>query len=348
MTRQLSTSPAKPPYRGRSPLQGFHHVTGIAGHPQENLNFYTGCLGLRLVKRSVNQDDPGTYHLFYADAVGTPGTDVTFFAMPGDLPGHSRSGPIRAVALAVPPLSLSYWMHRLARLGIPFEGPTSRFGEQVIAFHDVHGLALELVAAEGHISRPWRFWAGSPVPRDHSVRGIHSVTLTAASEITASFLTEVLGFETLADDGQRTRLAIGRNGSRAFLDLLKGPAPAHPREAVASFHHVAWRTQDAEQQRLWWQWIGSLGVPVSHPIDRFWFRSIYFREPGGTLFEIATDGPGFTVDEGPDDLGAALVLPPWLERRRLEIERTLHPITLLPPAGEAEADLKLRQRAVQR
>lgn len=342
MSAQHTDPLADPPYNNRSPLLGIHHVTAIAGDPQENLDFYMGTLGLRLVKRSVNQDDPGTYHLFYADAVGTPGTDLTFFASPRGPRGHPGFGQATAVALAVPARSLTYWMQRLADHSIAFEGPLRKFGEETLAFLDVHGLALELVAADDSASRPWEFWAGGPVPLEHAIRGIHSVTLTTASQATTSFLTTALGFRPVAEDGQSKRLAIGKGGSGAWLDLLVSPTSPRGRTAVGTIHHVAWRTPDPDEQRLWWQRIRSLGTPVSDLIDRFWFRSIYFREAGGALFEIATDGPGFGVDEPLGELGARLVLPPWLEPRRSEIERALLPIRLPHAAGQAEARLQSR------
>ncbi len=313
----------------RNTLLGIHHVTAIAGNPQENVDFYVGVLGLRLVKRSVNQDDPGTYHLFYADAVGSPGTDLTFFTWPRALHGRNGAGQATAVALSIPQPSLSYWTTRLAEHGIPFEGPSVRFDEQVIAFSDYHGQALELVTTPGAPSHPWRAWPGGPVPVEHAVRGIHSVTLTEGSaEPTTTFLTARLGFRPVAEAGDRRRFAIGAGGPGAWLDLLMAPNAPPGRVAVGTIHHVAWRTPDEETQRGWWQRIRGLGVPISEIIDRFWFHSIYFREPGGVLFEIATEGPGFTVDEPAEDLGTRLVLPPWLEPHRAEIERGLPPIAL--------------------
>ncbi len=337
----LSTQ-TPPPYDNRSPLLGIHHVTAIAGDPQENLDFYMGILGLRLVKRSVNQDDPGTYHLFYADAVGTPGTDLTFFASPGAPRGHPGTGQATAVALAIPAGSLPYWMQRLADHRITFERPLHRFDEEVIAFADVHGQALELVAAHDSTSRPWQFWAGGPIPFEHAIRGIHSVTLTAASEASASFLATALGFRPVGEDSQRKRFAIGQGGSGGWLDLLVRPHAPRGRTAVGTIHHVAWRTPNSDEQRQWWHWIRTLGVSVSAIIDRFWFHSIYFREAGGALFEIATDGPGFGVDEAIEDLGARLLLPPWLEPERGEIERALVPVELPRTRYQAEPFVRAR------
>jgi len=313
----------------RKQLEGIHHVTAIAGDPQENVDFYVGILGLRLVKRSVNQDDPGTYHLFYADAVGTPGTDLTFFTWPGARHGRTGAGQAVTVSLAVPPDALSYWTNRFAEHRIAFEGPQRRFDEDVLAFSDVHGLAVELVAAPDALARRWQYWADGPVPAEYAIRGIHGVTVQERAETpTMPFLTVPLGFHLTNETNQRKRFTVGTGGSGAHLDVIVDPTTPRGQVAVGTIHHVAWRTPDDDQQRHWWQEIQGLGVSISEIIDRFWFHSIYFREPGGVLFEIATDGPGFSVDEATDDLGTRLVLPPWLEPRRAQIERALPPIDL--------------------
>ena len=325
-------------------LQGIHHVTAIAGDPQENVDFYVGVLGLRLVKRTVNQDDPGTYHLFYADAIGSPGTDLTFFAWPGAQHGREGAGQASAVALAIPTATLGYWSKRLADHSIAFEGPRPRFDEEVIAFSDFHGQALELVAAPDAGSRQWRAWADSPVPAEFAIRGIHGVTINEAIEDpTIPFLTRQLGFRPAGEMAGRRRFGVGPGGSGAWLDLTVTPSAPRGRAAVGTIHHVAWRTPDDEQQRQWWQQIREMGVPISEIIDRFWFRSIYFREPGGVLFEIATDGPGFMVDESAEDLGARLVLPPWLEPHRSEIEGRL-PRVELPEFADRRAAARYQGR----
>lgn len=310
-------------------LSGIHHVTAIAGDPQQNLDFYVGVLGLRLVKRSVNQDDPGTYHLFYADAVGSPGTDLTFFAWPGGMPGRPGTGQTTTVALAIPEAAMEYWMRRLSDHGVAWQGPTRRFDEEVMAFSDVHGQALELVAAPDAASRPWEAWTAGPVPGEMAIRGIHGVTITeAAEDSTVSFLTRQLGFRMADETAGRKRFAVGPGGSGVWLDLIVVPGATRGRIAVGTIHHIAWRTPDEEEQGQWWRQIRDLGVPISDIIDRFWFHSIYFHEPGGVLFEIATDGPGFMVDEPAATLGMRLVLPPWLEPHRAEIERHLPAIDL--------------------
>ena len=310
-------------------LLGIHHVTAITGDPQENVDFYVGTLGLRLVKRTVNQDDPGTYHLFYADAVGNPGTDLTFFAWPQALHGREGVGQASAVALAIPQSSLSYWTARLREHGISFEGPTRRFDEDVLSFSDVHGQALELVAAPDAEARQWQPWTDGPVPAEQAIRGIHSITLMeSADDPTATFLKEPLGFWRAAQEDRRTRFGVGAGGSGAWLDLVVTSGGQRARVAVGTIHHVAWRTPNDAEQQAWWQQIQDHGVAVSEIIDRFWFHSIYFREPGGVLFEIATDGPGFLTDEPLSELGTRLVLPPWLEPARAQIERALQPIEL--------------------
>jgi len=311
-------------------LRGVHHVTAIAGDPQENIEYYVGLLGLRLVKRSVNQDDPGTYHLFYGDALGHPGTELTFFPWPGGAPGIPGVGQAATVAFAIPEGALDYWIRRLRTSGVAFEGSVGRFDEQVIAFSDPHGLNLELVAGPETGDRPlWSAWEGGPVPPEYAIRGVHAVAVKETRvDPTGAFLTDTLGFQLAAEADGRLRFQAGDGGSGALLDLLPQPGERRGRVAVGTVHHVAWRTPDSTEQERWREAIAEQGVSVTPVIDRFWFRSIYFREPGGVLFEIATDGPGFTVDEDKDELGQRLILPPWLEPQRPQIEAVLPPLRL--------------------
>ncbi|MGH2371937.1 MAG: ring-cleaving dioxygenase, partial [bacterium] len=304
---------------------GIHHVTAIAGDPQRNVDFYVGTMGLRLVKRSVNQDDPGTYHLFYADALGHPGTDLTFFPWRDARRGWQGNGQAVTVGLAIPEGALGFWATRLAQAGLEVRTENGPFGEDVIAFSDPDGLRLELVAGPGTDERAlWAPWAEGPVPVEMAIRGFHYVAVQEAGvEPTLGFVTGVLGFRRIAEAGGRLRLATGTGESGGFLDLLPRPGERHGRVAVGTVHHVAWRTPDDGEQRKWWERIGEVNASLSPIIDRFWFRSIYFREPGGVLFEIATDGPGFTADEAPEGLGSRLILPPWLEPQRAQIESTL-------------------------
>ncbi len=308
-------------------LHGIHHVTAIAGPPQENVDFYVGVLGLRLVKRSVNQDDPGTYHLFYGDAVGSPGTELTFFAWPRAPRGRVQAAQIAVVALAIPPESLGFWRDRLESHGVRVRGPETRFQDEVLLFDDVDGLAVELVAGPGTAHRVlWQPWERSPVPLEHQIRGVHAVTIVERDVApTVPFLTERLGFASVAEHGDRHRLVSGQ-GSGGFVDLVIQPDAEIGRGGAGTIHHVAWRTPDDVGHAAWHAAIRGSRTSISEIINRFWFKSIYFHEPGGALFEIATDGPGFAADEPVESLGSRLVLPPWLEANRTQIEATLLPI----------------------
>ncbi len=313
--------PDKQPRR----LSGIHHVTAIASDPQRNAEFYVGLLGLRLVKRSVNQDDPGTYHLFYADGLGSPGTDLTFFPYIHGARGVRGNGQAIAVAFAIPETALEFWTARLARAGVEATREQSQFEEEIIAFSDHDGLRLQLVAGAGPADRtPWSPWHDGPVPVEMAIRGIHGVTVQeAGADPTAGFLTEMLGFRLLGEGDGRLRFGTGSGSSGALLDLWPQPGTPRGRVAAGTVHHVAWRTPADEEHRQWREAIAAAGIEVTPVIDRFWFHSIYFREPGGVLFEIATDGPGFTTDETTEGLGERLVLPPWLEPQRAQIESTL-------------------------
>ena len=303
-------------------VTGLHHVTCIAGDPRRNLEFYTGTLGMRLVKRSVNQDAPDTYHLFYADAEGHAGSDLTFFPWPDLPPGRRGVGLTNEVALAVPPGSLGWWTERLRSAGVRMGEPATWFGEPVLPFEDPHGLALALV--ETGDARQFTPWADSPVDRSRQVRGLHGVRL-AQRDLgpTARFLTEGLGFAAAGEERGWHRFTIGGGGSSRALDIQVLPDAQRGAWGVGSVHHIAWRVPDGEAQREVREAVGRAGGRPTEVIDRFWFQSVYFREPGGALFEVATDGPGFAVDEPAEALGERLILPPWLEPRRAEIERVL-------------------------
>lgn len=315
-----------------TPLPGIHHVTAIAGDPQRNVDFYAGTLGLRLVKRTVNFDDPGTYHLYYGDEQGRPGTILTFFPWPGGAPGRRGAGQTGEVALAIPTGSLGFWLERLVRAGVRHEGPAPRFRERVVSFADPDGLALELVTDR----RPaddagWAGGgAGGGVPAEHAIRGVRGVALWEA-EVgpTAALLTETLGFRFVGEEGNRARYAAPRSGPGQVVDLVRAAGFWSGAMGVGAVHHVAWRAADDGAQEGWRRTLASAGLNPTAALDRRYFRSIYFREPGGVLFEIATDAPGFGVDESPAALGTRLQLPPWLEVSRREIERGLPP--LRPP-----------------
>jgi glyoxalase family protein len=310
-------------------VHGLHHVTVIAGDPQENVDFYTRVLGMRLVKKSVNQDAPDTYHLFYADGVGSPGTDLTFFPWP-DLPtARPRVGQIVEVPFAVPPGSLAYWRERLTENGVTMSEIETRFGERTLPFEDPHGLRLALVETDDE--REFEPWTHSPVPAEHQVRGMHAVRMWQHElEPTEALLTEVMGFEKIDEDDGWHRYGVdGGSGTLAEVKVVD----QHPRTSnrvggTGAVHHAAWRMRDSDEELALRDAIAQVGLQPSPQIDRHWFTSVYFREPGGVLFELATDGPGFTVDEDPEALGTSLVLPPSMEDQREEIEANLPPLNM--------------------
>lgn len=310
-------------------VTALHHVTAIAGPAQENLDFYAGVLGMRLVKRSVNQDDPGTYHLFYADGEGHAGTDLTFFPwaeLAPPRPGHGLAGE---VSLAVPIGSIAWWGDRLSRYGTAVGGIETRFGEKALPFADPHGLRVALVEAEEPAHRAHAPYEASPVPPVHQIRGLHGARASERGLApTASFLESVLGFQHVGTEGSWHRYGLPAGGSGTFLDVAEAPNAPRGVWGVGAIHHLAWRVDDEEHQLDVRGRIAAAGVHPTPVIDRFWFRSVYFREPGGVLFELATDGPGFGVDEEISHLGETLVLPPWLEPRRTEIEAALPELTM--------------------
>ena len=314
-------------------LLGIHHVTAISGDPQRNLDFFNGFLGLRLVKLTVNFDDPGTYHFYFADDKGTPGTIMTFFPWPGGQAGKRGSGQADTVSFAIPEKSLGFWMRRLEQAHIRHEGPVKRFGEDVVTFADSDGLPLELVAMP-YLSETVNK-NGSDVPLEHALRGFHSVTLVESQgRRTDTFLRETLGFHVVGREGLRTRYGATNGTGSSFVDVVVAPDVEAGSVAVGTIHHVAYRTPDGGEQLSWQQRIRYAGIPVTPVIDRQYFSSIYFHEPGGALFEIATDPPGFAVDEEPEALGTHLVLPPWLEAQRRVIEQRLQRVSL-PRAKQA-------------
>ncbi len=319
------------------PIGGIHHVTAIAGDAQENLDFYTGVLGLRLVKRSVNQDVTDTYHLFYADADGHPGSDLTFFPWPNLPPGRPGPGLANEVSLAVQPDTLPWWVERITRARLAVAEPEVRFGERTLRFLDPHGLPLALV--ETGDPREFTAWRGSPVPAAHQIRGIHAVRLHERDVAsTGGFLEEAMGFTPLANEGGWHRFGPAGGGSGRTVDVRGTPGERRGEWGVGAVHHVAWRVADESAQQRARADVIAAGARPTGTIDRFWFRSVYFKEPGGVLFELATDGPGFAVDESAETLGEHLVLPPWLESSRAAIERALPPLrfgvsSLAEPTG---------------
>jgi glyoxalase family protein len=309
-------------------ITGLHHVTAIASDPQSNVDFYVGVLGLRLVKRTVNFDDPGTYHFYFGDALGSPGTILTFFAWAGARRGIRGTGQIEATAFVIAPESVGYWLEHLKAHHVSALQAPARFGEEVIRFTDPDGLPLELVTSPQELKvQPW---PESTVPAKHFIRGFHSVSAALEGyERTAKLLTETLGYQLLGEMGNRFRFAAPEEaGPGRTIDLLCMPDSQPGRVAAGSVHHIAFRARDDQEQLQWRDHLVERGYNVSPVMDRIYFRSIYFREPGGILFEIATDAPGFTLDEAIEKLGSKLRLPPWLERVRTQVEGILPPVAV--------------------
>jgi glyoxalase family protein len=308
-------------------VNGLHHITAIAGPAQENLDFYAGVLGMRLVKRSVNQDDPGTYHLFYADAEGRPGTDLTFFPWAQMAPPRDGHGRAMETSLEVRAGSLDFWAARLEKYGVTVSSPEKRFGDRALAFVDPHGLRVALVEPARNARVEFTPWSDSPVAAEHQIRGLYGAQLWERDGVaTAQFLTTVLGFVPIGTEGGWMRYGFER--ASGVLDIREMPDARRGQWGVGSVHHLAWRVDDDEHQQRVRAAVEDAGGNATPVIDRFWFKSVYFQEPGGVLFELATDGPGFAVDEDPAHLGETLVLPPFLERHRAEIERVLPSLTM--------------------
>jgi glyoxalase family protein len=313
-------------------VNGLHHITAIAGPAQENLDFYAGVLGMRLVKKSVNQDDPGTYHLFYADAEGAPGTDLTFFPWAQLAPPRLGHGLAVEVGLEIPFGALEFWSGRLARYGVTVQPLETRFGSRVLPLTDPHGLKVALVEATPGAGRRSTPWDHSPVPGERQIRGLHGAQLWEHdASLTAAFVTGVLGFERLGEDAGWTR--YGFRDAPGVIDIRETPGARRGAWGAGSVHHLAWRVDDEAHQLAMRRRVEEAGRHPTPVIDRFWFKSVYFLEPGGVLFELATDGPGFAVDEDREHLGESLVLPPFLEPQRAEIERVVPPLHL-PVAAE--------------
>lgn len=317
-------------------IQGIHHVTAVAGDPQKNIDFYTQTLGLRLVKLTVNFDDPTTYHLYYGDELGRPGTILTFFPWPDAPKGHRGNGQVVATSFLIPENAIDFWKNHLKEAGVGFAGAAKRFDseEQVITLYDPDGLELELVAHKSAEDRTSNIWKGGPVPIEQAIRGFYSVTLSEEGyERTASVLTEQLGFHPTRQEGSRFRYEIpdkatNTNGGASIVDVICLPYSQYGRFGVGTVHHVAWRTPTDQQQTVLRRNIVRARLNATPVIDRTYFHSVYFREPGGVLFEIATNPPGFTIDEKQEELGTHLMLPPWLESDRNNLQKLLPKLSL--------------------
>jgi glyoxalase family protein len=306
-------------------LAGIHHVTAIASDPAANAAFYTDVLGMRLVKKTVNFDDPSTYHLYYGDDAGTPGTILTFFPWPKARRGTPGVGQVTAFAFQVPMGSLSFWRKHLENAGLTIANEGSRFGEKFIATQDPDEFVLEFIeTADAALRAPAR---GAKIPHEHALRGFHGTTLSLeAQEQSGAILTKLMGAVLETSEGNRFRYILGEGPGRARIDLLCLPAGRSGTGGTGIVHHIAWRVADDTAQITARTELVSAGLNVSPVIDRNYFHSIYYREPGGVLFEIATDPPGFAVDESADTLGAKLMLPEWLEPHRAVLEAALPPL----------------------
>ena len=319
-------------------LGGLHHVTAVTGNASKNVAFYTGVLGMRLVKKTVNQDDVSAYHLFYGDEIGSPGTEMTFFDWSWARPDPVGSGKISATAFRVPDrAALDWWADRFAERGVRRGNIGSRNGRAALPFTDPEGQKLELVEGGKSGVRPGNPYPESSVPQDKAILGLHASTLTVRNiGATSRVLKQALGFRAVGEyqkDGVRVAVfEVGPGGPGTEVHLEERPdLPHHRQVGVGGVHHVAFRTPNEAEHSEWREDLKRMGIGVTPVIDRFYFRSVYFREPGGVLFEIATDGPGFATDEDPANLGERLSLPPFLEPHREMIEGGLQPIR---PAGE--------------
>jgi glyoxalase family protein len=332
---------------------GIHHITAIARNPQRNIDFYSGLLGMRLVKLTVNFDDPTTYHLYYGDSLGHPGTILTFFPWSEAPKGYRGTGQVTAISFLIPSGSMSYWIDRLKRNGISFVGPSKRFSDEFVSFYDPDGLMLELISSSSsndfrkqqqHHHQPDNSWKGSPVAKEHAIRGFHSATLSEEGyERTASLLADTMGFKLVVKDSKegRFRFGIVENNSNqedgaaasssmgSIVDLVCQPDISRGYVGIGTVHHIAWRAaSDKHQIDLRQRIADEAHLNPTPVLDRIYFHSVYFREPGGILFEIATDPPGFAIDERPEDLGTQLKLPQWLEPVREKIKQVLPPVNL--------------------
>lgn len=306
---------------------GIHHITAMAADPQRNLDFYVGLLGLRLIKVTVNYDNPAVYHLYYGDGAAQPGTVITFFPRPDSRPGRHGNGQVSATAFAIPMGALGYWRERLARAGVRLGGESDRFGEAVLPFEDFDGTKLELIESPG---APLELaWRDGPVPVDTALRGFHSATLREEGfERTSQLLTEWLGFVPVAEDGNRYRFEGQGTALAARVDLECTPDLERGKTSAGVVHHIALRADATDTVAALRESLKQEQYNVTPLLNRTYFESIYFRDPGGVLFEVATDGPGFGVDEPAEKLGSGLRLPVWLEERRAEIEASLPAIVL--------------------
>lgn len=309
-------------------ILGLHHITAMAGNPQNNLDFYAGLLGLRLVKKTVNFDAPDVYHLYYGDETGAPGSIMTFFPFgESSWRGRHGNGQAATTSFSIPMAALEYWQQRFTRFGINYKEPQTRFNEAVIYFEDPDGLGLELIANETDMRTPFTY---GHIPAEYAIRGFWGSELWETTyERTEGLLTQYLGYEFVAEAGLRRRYAPpSRAEAGKYIDILWDASKRHGLNGIGTVHHIAFETPTAETQLQVRETLANKGFSPTEVLNRQYFRSIYFREPGGVLFEVATTPPGFSYDEPVDNLGTALKLPPWQEGNRMEIEQHLKPISL--------------------
>lgn len=303
-------------------ILGLHHITAIADQAKKNVDFYTKVLGLRLLKKTVNFDDPGTYHLYYGDEKGSAGTILTFFPYEGARRGSAGTGMATNIAYSVPEGSFDFWIDRFEKYNVLYNKPSEKFGEKYLTFLDPDGLKLELVIPKSHDART--AWETEEVKAEVATKGFHGVTLTLRDiRQTAGVLTELLGYKLLEQSGHRYRYLNGNVAAAAVIDLVQLPNEARGIGGAGTNHHIAFRVKDEDVLLHFQKKISGSGLNITNKIDRNYFYSLYFREPGGVLFEIATDNPGFGIDEPWDQLGQRLLLPPQYEPRRTDIEAVL-------------------------
>ena len=303
-------------------MNGIHHVTAISSDPAATVRFYSDTLGLRLVKQTVNFDDPGTFHLYFGDRTGAPGSILTFFPFPDGRAGRTGTGQAAVTSFAIPAESIGWWMERLGARGLPVEAPVGRFDERVIALRDPDGMLLELVGSARHAGLEG--WSNGTVPAEHAIRGVHGVTLwtDGAATGTEDVLTRLLGFEPAGEEGATRRFRTD-SPLGSVVDLRRTDGFWRGVGGVGTVHHVAFRAVDEARQLDVRRSVEEAGLQITPVVDRQYFKSVYFREPGGVLFEVATDTPGFLWDESEPELGTSLKLPAWLEAHREEIVRAL-------------------------
>jgi glyoxalase family protein len=303
-------------------ILGIHHITAIAGNARQNHNFYTTVLGLRFIKKTVNFDDPGTYHFYFGDEVGTPGTILTFFPWQGVAKGKQGTGMPTEIGYSVPDKSLEFWSDRFKKYNVKVNASGTRFGEHYLSFEDPDGLPLALIIPQSPDNRtPWET---DDVKAQVATKGFHSITLTLKNVTeTAKVLTDIFDYKLSAQEGNRYRYITDAVENASIVDLIEAPNEPRAINAGGTIHHVAFRVKDEKVQNEFREKVVAKGLNITQKIDRNYFFSLYFREPGGVLFEIATDNPGFSVDESVSELGKNLKLPAQYERNRAEIEAAL-------------------------